>query len=95
MKIKTSFRGSETTAKMVREQLAERFGPEVAEDYNPYENVATLRTWGQHGYRVKKGEKALRSITMVEKKDKNGEVIKRYPRRVSFFHISQCERVGE
>jgi hypothetical protein len=95
MEIKTSYRGSETTEKMVRAQLEERYGPEVAQGYNPYENVATLKDWNRHGYRVKKGEKALRSITMVEKKDEKGEVVKRYPKRCFLFHISQCERVGE
>ncbi len=92
--MKSSYRNSEKTRELVKAQLEERFGPEIASSYDPFTNVMTMRDWNKYGYRIKKGEKALKSVTMVEKKDQNGEVIKRYPKRVCLFHEIQCEKVG-
>ena len=51
-------------AKVVQEAVAKRF-PEWADKCEPYVNVLTLRAWNQRGYRVRKGEKAIRISTMV------------------------------
>jgi len=78
---------------MVAEQIAERFGEAEAENYDPYKNCMTFRQWIVAGFRVKRGEKALKSVTYVEVKDESGEVIKKYPKVVNLFYIKQVEKV--
>jgi len=51
----------------------------------------TIKQWNENGYRVKKGEKALKSFIVVERKDKKGEVVKRYPKRINLFYSKQVE----
>lgn len=92
--MKSSYRGSENTRALVKKALEEKFGPEIANSYDPYTNVMTMRDWNKNGYKVVKGQSAIRSVTMIEKTDESGTVIKRYPKRVYLFHISQCEKVG-
>jgi antirestriction protein ArdC len=91
------WRGSENTAATVKQEIAERWGEEEAERYNPKENCFTFKTWEALGYRVKKGEKAIRSITYIEVKDKNAQEgkepeIRKYPKTVYLFYIKQVEK---
>jgi antirestriction protein ArdC len=95
------WRGSVKTADAVREEIARRYGEAEAENYNPEKNCFTFQTWKALGYRVKKGEKAIRSITYVEAKDKpekekntDGEEqeIRKYPKTVYLFYILQVEK---
>ncbi len=90
------WRGSEKTADAVRDEIAFRWGDDEAENYDPMTNCFTFATWKALGYRVKKGEKAIRSVTYVEVKDvtEEGEevVIRRYPKTVFLFYILQVEK---
>ena len=97
------WRGSEKTADAVREEIAKRWGEKEAEQYDPLKNCFTLQTWNKLGYRVKKGEKAIRSITYVEAKDngdteekdqQNGEEhdVRKYPKTVYLFYKTQVEK---
>ena len=91
------WKGSQNTANAVREEIAKRWGSEEAEKYNPLENCFTFKTWGAKGYHVKKGEKAIRSMTLVEKEDPNateGEETEKitYPKTVYLFYITQVEK---
>src|SRR5260370_7513450 len=61
--------GSEKTADQVREEIARRYGDEEAEEYDPQTNCFTLPTWNKLGYVVRKGEKAIRSMTLIEKSE--------------------------
>lgn len=91
---KTNYMGSEKTYSDVKEQIRERFGEEEAERYDPYMLCRTFRQWLKIGYRVRKGEKALTSITFVEKRDGKGEVIKRYPKKINLFNANQVEKIA-
>lgn len=51
-------------AHLVLQAVAERF-PDFAPQCEPYVNVLTLREWNRRGYRVKKGERAIRVGTMI------------------------------
>ena len=91
------WKGSLKTADAVREEIAERYGEEEAENYDPRENCFTFKTWLAKGYVVKKGEKAIRSMTLVEVKDPNtdeGEEQEKrtYPKTVYLFYIKQVEK---
>jgi hypothetical protein len=59
-------------AKRVLDAVHLRF-PDFADRCEPYVNVLTLRAWNQRGYRVRKGEKAIRVATMIPvwKEDKD------------------------
>jgi hypothetical protein len=97
------WRGSEKTADAVRDEIARRWGEAEAAQYDPTKNCFTLHTWNKLGYRVKKGEKAIRSITLVEAKDtgnteeqdkEGGEEhdVRKYPKTVYLFYKTQVEK---
>ena len=83
--------GSKANYDDVKMQLEERFGKKVAANYNPATNCATYRTWSEAGFTVKKGEKAIRSVTFIEKEDEETGEMKRIRRTVSLFHRCQVE----
>lgn len=98
------WKGSEKTADAVRQEIANRWGEEEAEQYNPRTNCFTLPTWNSLGYRVKKGERAIRSHTYIEATDQDGEddhtvpdtedtqTVQRYPKPVYLFYRLQVEK---
>jgi hypothetical protein len=63
-------------------------------------NCFTIQTWNKLGYRVKKGEKAIRSITYVEATNHTGEAddaeeeadVVTYPKTVYLFYRTQVEK---
>jgi len=92
----SQWKGSMATAQSVAQQIFQRYGAEYASLYNPNENCFTFNGWKARGYHVKRGERALRSITIlpVEIKDKTtGEArIVKTPRNVNLFFINQVQR---
>ena len=92
-KITSNWTGSETTETLVRKQISNRWGSEEAERYNPKANCLTIRQWNENGYRVRKGETALKSYVVIEKKDKQGQVVETYPKRINLFYQKQVESV--
>ena len=91
------WRGSMHTADAVRKEIAQRYGEDEAKNYDPTKNCFTFKTWLTKGYVVKKGEKAIRSMTLVEVKEKEAEkgeeTEKRtYPKTVYLFYIKQVEK---
>lgn len=89
----TPFTGSEHTRELVAEQVERRFGPKARKEFDPYHNCRTFAGWLQLGYRVKAKEKALQSVVYIEKKDSVGNVIEKYPRKISLFFVSQVAPV--
>lgn len=99
--VESHWQGSQKTVLMVRNQIAERFGEEEAEKYDPENNCFTYQTWRVKGYFVKKGEKALRSFTLVKAPgiadiagatEESGTT---YPKSVCLFYILQVEKREE
>jgi hypothetical protein len=89
------YTGSEVTKTMVETQIKERWGEEIAKQYDPYQNVRTFKAWLTLGRQVKGGEHALKSMSIVEKKDKDGKIVKAYRRPVFLFHILQTEEIAK
>lgn len=89
--ITTNYQGSEATYEDVKQQLLERFGKKVADNYNPATNCATYNTWKKAGYVVKPGEKSLKSVTFIEKEDEATGKMKKLRRVVNLFHHCQVE----
>lgn len=94
MTIKSNWTGSEITSNIVRKQISDRWGSEEANKYDPKANCLTFRKWLKSGYRVKKGEKALKSYIVIEQKDEKGEVVRKYPKSINLFYIKQVEKIG-
>jgi hypothetical protein len=92
--ILSNWKGSINTAETVKKQILARWGEEEANNYDPKSNCLTFNQWHAHGYQVKKGEKALKSMTIIEKKNEKGEVIEKYPKTVNLFYIRQVEKAG-
>ncbi len=90
--ITSPWRGSERTFQMVQDQLRERYGDEVADEFDATCDAMPLVSWAAYGYRVRKGEKALKSITYVEIKNEKDEVIKKIKRTVNLFHRRQVQK---
>lgn len=91
----SSYTGSSQTFDMVSNQIKARWGETELKNYDPFHNTRTFRSWLSLGFRVKKGEKALRSITFVEEKDEQGNIIKRIPRAVFLFYYKQVELIAK
>ncbi len=90
----SKWKGSLNTADHVREEIAERWGEEEAEKYNPLENCFTFKAWWAKGYVVKKGEHGIKSYTIKEATvEENGKPVeKRYFKPVYLFYYLQVER---
>jgi hypothetical protein len=90
------------TADAVRHEIARRWGDDEAAKYDPLTNCFTIQTWNQLGFRVKKGEKAIRSITYVEgtdpaetgneDEDEAEQDVGKYRKTVYLFYRIQVEK---
>lgn len=77
----------------MREQVRERYGDVEADSFCAARDAMPYASWATFGYRVKRGEKAFHSVTIVEMKNDRGEVQMRIPRTVLLFHKSQVQKV--
>lgn len=91
----SGYTGSETTYDMVASEIERRWGEEEVEKYDAERNCLTFSRWLSLGYAPRKGERAIRSVTFVEKKDAEGNVIKTIPRTVFLFYYKQVEKRNE
>ena len=91
--ITSPYKGSAATKEMVEDQIRTIYGANEVKIYNPYKNALTFAGWLHLGYRPKKGSKALKSITYVEKKDAQGNVIGKYPRKINLFYYRAVEPI--
>ncbi len=87
----SSYKGSPKTLEMVREQIRERWGAKVAKDFDPYHDCLTATAWMAAGFKIKRNEKALKSITFIESEDDDGRVTQKVRRVVNLFHRRQVE----
>lgn len=91
------YKGGET-AKFVLEEIYRRWGKKAADQYDPRKNCFTFRGWFQRGYCVKKGEKAIRSITFIKEEEINLQTgkmvtVKTYPKNVNLFYYLQVKKL--
>jgi len=93
-RILTSIYKGGKTAEFVRAEIAKRYGPQEASSYNPSANCFTFAGWRQRGYLVKKGEKAILSVTFVEVEGDDGGKVS-YPKSVYLFARPQVEPAAD
>ena len=93
------WKGSGLNWANVAGQIKEIWGKEAADSYDPRVNCFTYRGWQERGYQVKRGEKALHSITFIggseSVKQADGsykDVSRVYPKSVCLFFINQVEK---
>ena len=88
------YKGSEKTYEDVKEQIRERWGDELAEDFDPHCDAMPFGSWVAQGYMVLKGQKALKSITLIEVRDENDKVVRKVMRTVNIFHRRQVQKAS-
>lgn len=88
------YRGSEATYEMVKEQIRERWGEESAEEFDPATDAMPFGSWAAFGFRVRKGEKALKSVTFIEVRDESDKIVRKVRRTVNLFHKRQVEKIA-
>jgi len=88
----SNYTGSKTTFDMVLKQIRDRW-PSEAENYDPYKNCFTYKEWVRRGYRVRRGERSLQSVTWVEGKDKKTGEEKKFPKKIFLFFKTQVDPV--
>ena len=89
----SNWTGSAETYNIVLRQIINRWSKTEARRYDPKVNCFTFGQWLVRGYRVRKGQKALKSYTFVEIKDKDGEVYRKFNREISLFYIRQVRKI--
>lgn len=92
--IKSPWRGSEKTAELVREQIRAKYNDEVADKFDASTDAMPFASWLSYGYRVKKGEKSMKSITYVDVLDDKGEVERTIKRNCNIFHRLQVQKIA-
>lgn len=89
----SNYSGSQKTYELVAQQINERYGKKEVKNYDPYKNCLSFKQWISNGYKVKKGEKSLKSITIIKETDKKGKVIRKHTRRINLFYYLQVEKI--
>jgi len=88
----TNYTGSQKTAQMVATQIMERYGKNEVKKYEPKENCRTFKQWLDIGYRVRKGEKAIKSYIVLRFENKKGELTSRL-KTINLFYIKQVDLI--
>ena len=89
----TNYTGSELTRAIVEKEVEARWGKAEIKNLDLINNVRTFSSWLACGWRVRPKEKAIKSITYIERKDPEGKIIKKYSRPVYLFTYRQVERI--
>lgn len=92
--LKSPWRNSEKTEKVVREQLRARYGDDVADEFDASKDAMPYASWLFFGYKVRPKERSLKSITYVDVKNEKGEVEKKIRRTCNLFHRLQVEKIA-
>lgn len=89
----SNWHDSEKTREMVSAQIAERWSPSEVKNYDPERNCLPFSTWVNLGFRPKRGSKSLKSVTYVERKDAEGNIISKFPRSINLFYYRDVEKI--
>ena len=89
----TNYKNSEATRSAVAKEICSRWGKAELKNYSPLHSARTFHSWLDAGYRIKPGEKAIRSITFIEQKNEKGEVINKVKRPCFLFYYLQVEKI--
>ena len=90
----TNYKGSKKNYESVKSQLLERYGSEIASEYNPLENCRTYNDWRKNNYLVNHGARSFKAVVVVEKEDKKTGKITKIPRTICLFFRNQVKKVN-
>lgn len=91
--VKSSWKGSAKTEEQMREQVREKFGSKVANEYRADRHVMSLRQWSKFGVKIKPNESCLKTYTLIEDSEARPGEQKRVRRSVPVFHYLQTDLV--
>lgn len=86
---------SEKSYNLVTSQIVERWGEDALERHNPKTSCYTFSKWLKHGYTIRKGEKAIKSYSVMDICDENEKVIATISIPVNLFHRKQIIRISK
>ncbi|HEY4512897.1 MAG TPA: hypothetical protein VJH06_00055 [Candidatus Paceibacterota bacterium] len=89
----TPWSGSEATYLAVKTQVEKRWGKKTANEFRASHDARTFKAWLSRNFVVNKGEAGLESFVIIDKKDKNGKVIKKIPKKIWLFHRKQVSPI--
>ncbi|MCR4334750.1 MAG: hypothetical protein NUV47_03440 [Patescibacteria group bacterium] len=89
----SNYQNSPKTRKMVAQQISKIWGKDEVKNYSPERNALPFSVWFRLGYRPKRGSKALKSVTYIERKDALGNIIQRYPRKINLYYYKSVEPI--
>ena len=87
------YTGSASTKALMEKAIEEKYGRAELKNLDCYHNMRTFTDWARLGWKVRKGEKAFKSIVVREIKDKDGDVIKKISRPCFLFYYRQVEKI--
>ena len=90
----TKYTGSEVTKNLIAKQVEEKYGASEIKNMDCYTNVRSLKSWMALGYRVRKGEKALKSMIITETKDSDGNILKKHHKPIFLFYYRQVSLIN-
>ena len=89
----SNWKNSEKTRDAVASQIEARWGKAELSNYSADTSALPYSKWISLGYKPKRGSKALKSVTFIERKNAQDEVIKLYPRTVNLFYHRDVEEL--
>lgn len=89
----SNYSGSEATKSAVASEIEKRWGKSEVAKYDPYTNALTFRKWLSLNYVPRKGEHAIRSMTVCDVKNPDGTIAKRIKRPCFLFYYRQVSPV--
>ncbi len=92
----STWKHSENTAEMVRDQIIKRWGNKEGDKYDPAINCMTYKQWNAVGMQVKEGETGLESRIYIRfqkpiKDKKTGKEIAGFFKKVFVFYVKQVK----
>lgn len=85
----STYKGSKATADILAEKIKAKYGPAELKNYNPNTSMMTYPSWFKLGFKPRKGEKAMRSVTYIDIKNDQGVVIRKQKHDVCLFYYRQ------
>lgn len=91
----TNYKGSEATKSLAEKFIREKYGEVEIKNMDCFHNLRTYNSWKKLGYKIIKGERALKSYTfMSEDKEGKLQLRKYYRRPVFLWYYRQVEPIN-
>ncbi len=84
---------SETSYNLVVSQIKKKWGKDEVTLHNPKRSCFTFSKWLKHGYMVKKGQKAIRTYSVMDITNEDEQVIATLQIPVNLFYRKQVTKL--